>query len=217
MSEGVNPKDLVGAKKAPLSLVPPALVIAASDALQLGAEKYGPYNWRDYPVQLMTYLEAAMRHLLAYQDGQDLDPESGKSHLSHAAACLAIVLDCLESGTLVDNRPKPGPAPKMLNDRDMSAKEKALEEELFETLNQVKAEYLEYAFPELVDKPELVEEPVPLTTLAERVPAPEAKLPLYDRTQEPPIEGVTSMVTPTTRQRHTYEASMCDDTGCERL
>ena len=114
----MNPKDLVGAKKAPVGLVPPALMIGAAEALAVGADKYTPYNWRDYPVQAMTYVEAALRHLFAYWDGETFDPETGIMHVKHAVAGLAILLDCYENGTLVDNRPKPGPAAKMLADQN---------------------------------------------------------------------------------------------------
>lgn len=112
--DGTNPKDLVGAKKAPLSLVPPALVIGAAEALAVGAAKYGAYNWREYPVQMMTYLEASMRHMTAFQDGEDLDPETGILHVKHSAAGLAIILDCVGLGTIVDNRPSAGPAAALL-------------------------------------------------------------------------------------------------------
>lgn len=117
---GLNPKDLVGARKAPLALVPPALVIGAAEALANGAEKYGPFNWRDQPVQAVTYVEAAMRHLLAYLDGEDVATDSGIHHVKHAVAGLAILLDCMGLGTLVDNRPAAGPAPALLAEQDKS-------------------------------------------------------------------------------------------------
>lgn len=116
-----NPKDLIGAKKAPLGLVPPALIIGAAEAMENGASKYGPFNWRDYPVQAMTYVEAALRHLLAYVDGEDDAPDTGIHHVKHAIAGLGILLDSLEGGQLIDNRPKPGPAAKMMGSLDRSA------------------------------------------------------------------------------------------------
>lgn len=117
---GINPKDLVGAKKAPLRLVPPALLIGAAEALATGAVKYGPYNWRQYPVTAMTYVEAAQRHLIGYVEGEDLAQDTLVHHVKHAVAGLAILLDCIEAGTLVDDRPPPGPGPKMLDDLDRS-------------------------------------------------------------------------------------------------
>ena len=110
----MNPKDLVGAKKAPLSLVPPALVIGASEGLAVGAEKYGPFNWRQYPVEVMTYVEAALRHLAAFADGEDCASDSGVHHLKHVVAGLAVLLDRIAMGIAVDNRPPKGPAPELL-------------------------------------------------------------------------------------------------------
>jgi hypothetical protein len=116
-----NPKDLVGAKKAPLFLVPPALVIETAPAMANGAAKYGPYNWRDYPVKMSVYIEAALRHLLALMDGEDNAPDSGIRHDAHAAACLAIIMDARGSGTLIDDRAKPGPASMLLGAQDKSS------------------------------------------------------------------------------------------------
>lgn len=104
---GVNPKDLIGVTKAPLSLVPPVSILQEARALAVGAQKYGPYNWRDYPVQSMVYVEAALRHILAYMDGETIDPETGVHHLGHAKAGLGILLDAETTG-IVDNRPKAG-------------------------------------------------------------------------------------------------------------
>ena len=115
---GVNPKDLVGDTKAPLHLVPPAALVAAAQAIQNGARKYGPYNWRDYPVQAHAYYAAALRHLTAWWDGEDLDPESGQSHLGHVIAGLAILVDSFSNATVIDDRPKPGPTAALLRGAD---------------------------------------------------------------------------------------------------
>lgn len=109
-----NPKDRLGLKKPAVRLVPPAGILQTSRAMELGAAKYGPYNWREKEVRLSVYLEAAMRHLMAKQDGEDLDPESGAPHEAHAAACMMIVLDAAAGGQLIDDRPKPGPAPALI-------------------------------------------------------------------------------------------------------
>lgn len=116
-----NPKDLVGAKKAPLRYVPPALAIEASGPMEDGAIKYGPFNWREYPVEVVTYVEATLRHLYAFLDGQDNAEDSGHSHIGHAIAGLGIIADAKANGTLIDNRYAKGPAAKMLAERDKSA------------------------------------------------------------------------------------------------
>lgn len=101
---GLNPKDLVGAKKAPLTLVPPSAIIAIAEAMGNGAVKYGPFNWRDQPIQVRTYVEAALRHLYAYLDGQWAAEDTGISHLAHAMAGLAILYDATSLGAIDDNR-----------------------------------------------------------------------------------------------------------------
>lgn len=107
--DATNPKDLIGVKKPRLSLVPPAGLVYAALAMANGADKYGPYNWRSKKVQTMIYLEAAMRHILSFQDGEENAKDSGIPHLGHAIACLLIIIDAKETGNLVDNRPVAGP------------------------------------------------------------------------------------------------------------
>lgn len=111
-----NPKQAYGNKKLPVHLVPPALVLGAAKALGEGAVKYGAYNWRETRVEATTYSGAILRHLYAWMDGEDVDPESttGKLHLEGIAACVAILLDTIYAGTLIDNRPPAGPAPRLV-------------------------------------------------------------------------------------------------------
>jgi hypothetical protein len=80
----------------------------------LGAQKYGPYNWRDSSVAATVYLAAGQRHIAAFLDGENTDPESGASHLAHAAACMGILIDAFATGNVVDDRPKPGRAAAMM-------------------------------------------------------------------------------------------------------
>jgi len=103
-----NPKDRIGVKKPRLSLVPPAGIIHEALAMANGADKYGPYNWRDKKVQMMIYLEAAMRHIMSFQDGEEFASDSGVHHLGHARACLGIILDAIATDSIIDNRPKKG-------------------------------------------------------------------------------------------------------------
>lgn len=108
LEDQTNPKDRLGVKKPRLSLVPPSGFVYAALAMANGADKYGPYNWRSKKVQAMIYTEAAMRHILSWQDGEENATDSGAPHLGHAIACLLIIIDALETGNLVDNRPKAG-------------------------------------------------------------------------------------------------------------
>lgn len=58
--------------------------------LELGANKYAAGNYKK--VEPIRYVDALMRHWFAYLDGEELDPESGKSHLHHII-CSAMFLD----------------------------------------------------------------------------------------------------------------------------
>jgi hypothetical protein len=109
-----NPKQRHGDRKVNLALVPPAADVYMALAFTEGARKYGPYNWRAKSVEIMTYIGAAKRHLDAYLDGQDNDPDTGYPHIAHALACLGIIADATETGCAVDNRPPAGAASDLL-------------------------------------------------------------------------------------------------------
>lgn len=104
-SVGVNPKDKIGAAKVDLTLIPPTALAHLAFALMDGATKYGPYNWRVEPVQIRTYIGAAIRHLQDYLDGENCAQDSGAHHLGHTMACCAIILDAVAQQMAVDDRP----------------------------------------------------------------------------------------------------------------
>lgn len=109
-----NPKTAFGIKKVNLALNPPAALIYMALGFMDGAAKYGPYNWRENEVSAMIYVAALKRHLEAWLDGEEVAEDSGKPHLAHLLACAAILVDALETGNLVDDRPKPGAAAALL-------------------------------------------------------------------------------------------------------
>lgn len=109
-----NPKDLIGEKKVPnLSVIPSAAIVHLARAMQNGAAKYGRMNWREHPVKASIYIDAAVRHLMAWTDGEEDAPDSDVHHLGHAMACFGILLDAQEAGNLIDDR-VPGPAVDLL-------------------------------------------------------------------------------------------------------
>jgi len=120
---GTNPKDLLGIKKVQLNLVPPSSIIYQALAMEDGARKYGPYNWRQNKVVASIYIAAAMRHLHSYLDGEENASDSGKPHLAHALACLGIIVDAKETGNLVDDRPLPGAASRLISELEQKKKE----------------------------------------------------------------------------------------------
>lgn len=115
---GHNPKSASGRLKPDLSLIPPAAAIHEARAFEEGAQKYGPFQWRESTVEARTYIAAALRHINAWVDGEELAPDSGQHHLGHARASLGILLDAQECGTLDDNRPPPGAAARLQQARE---------------------------------------------------------------------------------------------------
>ena len=80
-------------KKPQLYLLPPKTLYEVGKVLTFGAEKYDPHNWRKVDDLQNRYSSAAMRHILAHIDGEDLDEETGLSHLAHAICCLMFKLE----------------------------------------------------------------------------------------------------------------------------
>ena len=108
-TKDTNPKDAIGSTKLPLDLVPPLTVAYASLAHLNGALKYGKANWRKAGVRASIYAAAAKRHLDAWLDGEECDPDDGVPHLSAVLACVGIVLDARACGKLTDDRPLRNP------------------------------------------------------------------------------------------------------------
>lgn len=103
-----NPKSLQGAKKYSLRYLPLSANIAVNQALEDGAKKYGPANWREKGVAVSVYIDAALRHINQFYDGkQDNAADSGAPNLGHAMACLAIIIDAMQEGSAIDDRPFP--------------------------------------------------------------------------------------------------------------
>jgi hypothetical protein len=101
-----NPKEAAGRAKTPLHLIPTVFSKQVSLALDWGGQRYSHWNWRDAGVNATTYIGAMRRHLDAWQDGEDMDPDSGLPHIAHIAASCAIILDAERVGKLNDDRRK---------------------------------------------------------------------------------------------------------------
>ena len=100
-----NPKDSVGIKKVPFSTVPAPVIAEIGLAMLEGARKYRRHNYRAIGVRASVYVDAAMRHLTAWWEGESIDPDSGLSHLVKASACLVVLRDAQILDKMVDDRP----------------------------------------------------------------------------------------------------------------
>ena len=77
------------------SLIPIELLEQAARVLEYGASKYERVNWKR-PTHWSVSFACLMRHMSAWQAGEDLDPESGHSHLGHALCNLLQMLHQLK-------------------------------------------------------------------------------------------------------------------------
>ena len=100
MSEGVKFDE----GKSRYDLIPSEFMEALAWVLTFGANKYGDRNW-EKGMPYGRVFAALMRHLWAWWRGESADPETNKSHLWHAAACVCflITFEARKSGK--DDRP----------------------------------------------------------------------------------------------------------------
>ena len=73
-------------------LIPPSATRALAEVLTFGARKYKPNNWKNCK-DLERYEAAMLRHILAYQEGESHDSESGMPHLWHAMTNIAFLIE----------------------------------------------------------------------------------------------------------------------------
>lgn len=100
-----NPKDAIGVSKTPVSTIPSQFIMGTGLAMMEGAIKYRRHNYRVAGIRYSVYYDALMRHMMAWWEGEDIDPDSGLSHLYKASACIAIMVDAMHSGIGNDDRP----------------------------------------------------------------------------------------------------------------
>lgn len=86
-----------------MDLLPPEALREIAAVLAMGAEKYDAHNWRR-GFAYSRLIAAALRHLFAWVGGENKDPESGKSHLAHAACCLMFLITFEQTRTGTDDR-----------------------------------------------------------------------------------------------------------------
>lgn len=103
-SKPTNPKDAVGVRKAPMSTVSAAVMAEVGVAMLEGAAKYGRHNYRAVGVRASVYYDATLRHLFAWWEGENIDPDSGMSHITKAITSLVVLRDAMIQGKVTDDR-----------------------------------------------------------------------------------------------------------------
>ena len=90
--------------KTPYHLIAPEMLEAVGQVLKFGAEKYEPRNW-EKGMSWSRPFSALMRHMWAWWRGEVFDPETGMSHLWHAACCIMFLLAYEARNIGEDDRP----------------------------------------------------------------------------------------------------------------
>lgn len=105
-TKDTNPKDAIGSSKPTLSTLPWPVLYEVGAAMLEGACKYRRHNYRIAGVRASIYFDAAMRHLVAWWEGEDMDPDSGVHHITKCIAGLVVLRDAMMQGMLAnDDRP----------------------------------------------------------------------------------------------------------------
>lgn len=115
-SNAINPKDAIGSAKLPLHLFPNTAIAMGSIACLNGMLKYGRSNFRAVGIRASIYYDAAKRHLDAWFEGEECDPDDGVPHLAAALACVAIIIDAQATYKLNDDRMIEGGYRKLVNE-----------------------------------------------------------------------------------------------------
>lgn len=103
MSEGKKFDD----NKNRLDLIPADMLFELGRVLTMGSAKYGDRNW-ETGINYNRVYGAALRHLLAWWNNENVDSESGISHLAHCICNLTFLLYYEQNGKKYekfDNRP----------------------------------------------------------------------------------------------------------------
>lgn len=91
--------------KVRLELLSPIALTEIAKVLTFGAKKYASWNWSK-GLLYTRILAAIFRHLMAYLSGENLDPESGLSHIAHIACNCMFLLHFEKFRPDLDDREK---------------------------------------------------------------------------------------------------------------
>jgi len=91
-------------KKPDYSLIPLCTLEDEARVWMYGREKYAAWNWAK-GMQWSVPLACALRHLAAWQRGEEVDAESGLPHLAHAICNLRMLALYARTYPEGDDRP----------------------------------------------------------------------------------------------------------------
>jgi len=87
-----------------LSLIPKEALWSMGEAFTFGEVKHGTYSWRNDSHTLTEILDKAMRHIVQFSNGENVDEQSKVLHLGSALADLAIAVDLFYNSKHLDDR-----------------------------------------------------------------------------------------------------------------
>jgi len=91
--------------KPDFSLIPLCTLEDEARVWAYGKRKYAAWNWAK-GMQWSVPLGCIMRHLAAWQRGEDIDPESGLPHLAHVSCNVRMLTLYAKTFQEGDDRPK---------------------------------------------------------------------------------------------------------------
>lgn len=90
--------------KADLSLIPLSTLEDEARVWMYGEKKYARFNWMK-GMEWSIPFACMMRHMAAWQRGEEIDPESGHTHLAHAMCNLRMLTLYAKTYPEGDDRP----------------------------------------------------------------------------------------------------------------
>ena len=105
-SKDTNPKDAIGIRKwRQFFVVPRQVIWEVGVGMLEGALKYGRHNYRGAGVRASVYCDASLGHIEQFIEGEDVDQDSGLSHITKALCSLVVLRDAMMNDFWVDDRP----------------------------------------------------------------------------------------------------------------
>lgn len=89
-----------------MDLIDPLAMQGLAAVLTKGAEKYTANNWRDGLPYTET-VASLLRHTFAFLRGEDIDPETGESHVDHMQCNTMFLSNMTKTRPDMDDRWKP--------------------------------------------------------------------------------------------------------------
>ena len=107
MTKGTNDKDAMrfNEGKPAMHLLPFWLLKDLAKVYEKGAEKYAPWNWiKGGSTDVCA--AAMLRHYTAWQEGEDIDPETECHHQLHVAWNALALYHGYKTGVDTDAKPR---------------------------------------------------------------------------------------------------------------